>query len=568
MRGSHACVTVAELQGSVFCCWKSVLLLIPCWQCLSSLTSTFERRGTVSGQDGCHKHSGREEWVADALTPSIALTATGLVESTNKKNHAKGVRSLIHILKHNRGKPSLEALGNKAYLALCETLFQCLRDERSSFLRSKSQAPKNHTLLAHAATALRLVITSGVRTIKSSTVEIIIDTIIEVLPSRDGPTLKTLLRDLPRTLRLLLEYQPHVERLSLDCWNAAVDFCIDSLASTSMEAEVEASNSWNTNMSSRGRTPFDSTDASIARGSPRKPMARTKTVTDEFSHSTEDFTHCLLALVKATNAPMLDKAEAIMTALLHFLRRRTGRGSVAAAALAGVNAILARIALQSLELTKRTIKELLPLMKSMWSEHALRDEMLVTLTYTEAHISSLVADSEDTTTCSDLEALLETIYGDYRTRKETTAHQYLEEDHLCFRHLGNADPDTHPLNTLVFSMETEHMKSECLWATVSTIARFSSMLDKRKRRIACERESYGESVPKRARIDLLFDEYTRHIVESRSNAKRAALQVVAFSVQEGPVDEEKLQSLLEKLTSCISEDNVAHSVWAMVGLAA
>lgn len=499
---------------------------------------------------------------------TVLLTTAVLVQSSRAADRTNGLKDLIHILKHNRGKPSLEALGNKAYLALCETLFQCLRNERSSLLRSKSKTSKAQTNLVLSATALRLVIASGVRTIKSSTVEIIIDTIIEVLPSRDGPLTKPLLQDLPKTLRLLLEYQPHVERLSLECWDAVVDFCIDSLAGTSMDAEVEAPNSWSTNVSSRGRTPFDSTDLSIVRGSPRQPMAKTKSITADFSYSTEDLVHCLLALVKATNAPMLDKAEAITTAFLYFLKRRTGRGSVAATALAGINAVLARTALQSLDLSKRVMTELLPLMRVMWSEQVLRDEILITLTYTEAHISGLVADVQDTTTCADLEALLETMYADYRTRKESTMHQYLEEDHLCFRHLGAADTDTHPLNTLVFSMETEHLKAEGLWATVYAIARFSSALDKRKRKLAQARAAVGQNVSKRARIDLLFDEYARHVAEPRSGAKRAALQVVAFSVQQGPIDEDKLQSLLERLTPCISDVNFAHSVWAMVALAA
>ena len=178
-------------------------------------------------------------------------------------------------------------------------------------------------------------------------------------------------------------------------------------------------------------------------------------------------------------------------------------------------------------------------------------------------MSSLIADIEDTTTCSDLEAVLDAMSTDYRTRKETTMQQYLEEDHLCFRHLGAADVNTHPLHTLVFSLDTEHVKSEGLWATVHAIARFSSMLDKRKRRMAPAREADGESVPKRARVDFLFDEYARHLAEPRSNAKRAALQVIAFMV-----DEDRLRTLIERLTSCISEENAANAAWAMVALTA
>lgn len=496
------------------------------------------------------------------------LTLVVLIQSSAIKTRTKGLKNLIHCLRHNRGKPGLEALGNKAYLALCETLFQCLRDERSALKLSKAKDPKSNSNLVLCATALRLVIASGVRTIKSSTVEVIIDTFIEVLPSKDNSHLRPILGDIPKTLRLLLEYQPHVERLSLKGWVATVDFCIGSLAGSSIEAEAQVSNSYSSIVSSRSRTPIDSVDASAARGSPREPVARTKSVTDEFSPSTEEHIHCLLALVRATNAPVLGKAEAIMTALLYFLKRRNGRGSVAAAALAGINAILARIALQKLDLSKRIIKELLPLMKFMWSEQGLREEILITLTYTEVHLTSLIADLEDTKTCVDLRALLEIMYADYRTRKETTMHQYLEEDHLCFRHLGAANANTHPLNTLVFSMETEHLRSEGLWATVHAIARFSSLLDRRRARIAHDREADGESASKRARIDLLFDEYLRHLTEPRSNAKRAALQVIAFSIQEGAVDKDTFQILTERLAPYMSDENANHSVWAMIALTA
>ncbi|KAF1947572.1 hypothetical protein EJ02DRAFT_429982 [Clathrospora elynae] len=495
-----------------------------------------------------------------------------LIQSSRVFERTAGLKDLVHILKHNRGKPSLEALGNKAYLALCETLFQCLRDERSSYIRkiSKSTAKtttKTPALLSLSASALRHVVASGVRTIKSSTVEIIIDTIIEVLPGKEA-LVKPLLEHLPKTLRSLLEYQPHVERLSKECWDAAVDFCIESLASFFTEAaEGEPQNSWSTNVSSRARTPQEFTEFTSSKASPRLPVIRTRSIPDEYTHATEDFIHCLHHLVKASNAPVLDRADAVLAALLQYLQRRTGRGSVAAAALAAINSVFARITLQSLELTKRTVQEMLPLMKSMWSEAILRDEIMISLMYTEAHISSLLADPDDQTTSPDLEALVETIYGDYRRRQETTAHQYLEEDHLCFQHLGRAGKDTHPLNTSAFSMKTEHQRFEGLWATVSTIARFSFMLDERRQTAVHDRSDGEESVSKRLRVSQLFPEYLRHVSEPRSNAKRAALQVVAFIVQEGPFNTEDLQLMMEKLTSYISDENPVHSIWAMIGLA-
>ncbi|KAF7570348.1 TEL1 Phosphatidylinositol kinase and protein kinase of the PI-3 kinase family [Pyrenophora tritici-repentis] len=489
-----------------------------------------------------------------------------LIQSPKAKERGSGLKDLVHILKHNRGKPSLEALSNKAYLALCETLFQCLRDEQANFLRNRHKAkPAPHLPLA--ASALRHVIASGVRTIKSSTVEVIIDTITEVLPGNNG-LIEPLLEDLPKTLRSVFEYQPHVERLSKDCWDAAVDLCIESLAELCSEpAEAEPQNSWSTSVSSRARTPLESTDFTSSRASPRPQVTRNRQASLQHAHAAEDFVHCLYYLVKASNAPLLDKADNVLTALLHYLQQRTGRGSVAAAAFAAINSVLARITLQSLDLTKRTVLELLPLMKSMWSEAVLRDEIMINLMYTEAHIASLLLDPDDETTSSSLEALVETMYSDYRRRQDTTAHQYLEEDHLCFRHLGPADQNTHPLNTCAFSMEMEHERYEGLWSTVSTIARFSFMLDERRRTIAHDRSDSEESFSKRIRVTQLFPEYLCHVSEPRSNAKRAALQVVTFMVQEGPFDEDVLQTMVEKLTSCISDENPVHSAWSMIGLA-
>lgn len=492
-----------------------------------------------------------------------------LVQSTLVKDRIAGLKDLVHILKHNRGKPSLEALGNKAYLALCETLFQCLRDERSHFLlHSGKVGPKRIPVILLSASALRLVIASGVRTIKGSTVEIIIDTIIDLLPGQDG-LIKPLVEDLPKTLRSLLDYQPHVERLSKECWDAAVDFCIDCLAGVSVDTEGEPPDSWSTHVSSRARTPLEPESADFASSwaSPRLPVARTKSVPEEVAQSTEDFVQCLYSLVKASNAPLLDKADSILAALQQYLLRRTGRGSAAVAALAAINSVLARISTQSLELTKRTVQDLLPLMKSMWSEPILRQEIMISLIYAEAHISALLTDADDGTFSAELGELIQTIYGEYRRRQETAPLQFLEEDYICFRHLGRADTDTHPLNTSAFSMETDHERYEALWATVSTIARFSFLLDKRQRQMTHDRSNLGRSVSKRLRVTSLFPDYLRHVLEPRSNAKRAALQVVAFMVQEGPMDRDDLQSMLERLTACIADENSVHSVWAMIGLA-
>lgn len=483
-----------------------------------------------------------------------------LISSTKVADRNAGLRSLIQILKHSRGKPSLDSLGSKGYQALCETLFQCMRDERSSLLRSRAKASRTAVLLPLCANALRHLISSGVRTIKTPTVEMIVDTIVELLPGRDGHLIKPLVEDLPKTLRALLEYQPHVEHLSKECWEATVDFCIEALANIFVEPAVEPHSSWSTAVSSRGPTPFESTD-----GARRDSSSRQKPVAQDLLRAAEDLVHCLQLLVKASNSPVLGKAEVVLRSMVCFLQQKGGRGK--AAALAAINSILPRITLHATQLTEQVVQELVPLMKVMWSELLLRDEIMITLIYTEAHIASMLLSPRDDSFSLELEALVEAVYSDYRRRQETTAHQYLEDDHLCFRAFGKARNDTHPLRTTAFSLRSDQARYEGLWATVATISRLSFLLDERNRNLAQNRRDEEESVSKRPRLNQHFQEYLRHVSEPRSNAKRAALQVVAFMAEEGRLDENDLQSLLEKLLPCISDENPAHSSWAMIGLA-
>lgn len=455
-----------------------------------------------------------------------------------------------------------------------------MRDERSSYYHSLAKAPKSvktHAeLLRLAANALRHVINSALRTIKTPTVELIVETIIELLPEKDGGFLEYLADDLPKALRALLEYQPHVERMSQDCWDDTVKFCIDSLSDIFSQPAEELQDSWDTTVSSRARTPFESTDGasrpslrgtdSAPRATPRGVSSWAKRYTDEQIHSAEDLVQCIYLLVKASNAPVPASADAILNALSAFLQRKTGRGSVAA--LAAINAILPRIILSKSQLSEHIIRELLPLLKSLWSDPAIRDEILITLIYIEAHLRHLVATDSDNVLVLDVEALVEAIYSDYRRRQETTAHQYLEEDYLCFRKVGGVGVNTHPQSTHTFSMDTENVRYESLWATVAIIARLSAVLDDRKRTLSHGQERNDGLATKRHRITYHFEEYLRHVSEPRSSAKRSALQVVAFMVQDVPLDEDQILAILNKLTIIISADNPVHSSWAMITLAA
>ena len=464
----------------------------------------------------------------------------------------------------------MESLNDKLYRGLCETLFACMRQEKNSWLQGKSKSAKAAANLPLSASALRQVIISGVRTFKTVTVESILEELSIVLPVEgNGSLVKPLLEEIPKALRTLLEHQPHIERLSVDTWNSTVDLCIDCLTRLFSESEVAAElPSRSTGRSfSRASTPLATFDGTALTAS-RDSTARSRQLQEGLVHTAEDFVACLQHLVHAPNAPVNAKADRILSILVDFLQRRAGKGN--SSPLAAINSVLARTSRHSVQLTKHTIKTLLPIIKSYWSNSLLRDELTITLIQTEAHIASILASKHEDNTAFDLENLVEAVYGEYRKRQETAVLQYLEDDHLSFRGLGRTNHGRHPLSTSAFSLGPGNHRCETLWVTVSLIARFSTMLDSRRRNQAQIRDDGDDDLPvKRLRTTQYYlQEYLRYVSEPRSNAKRAALQVLAFMVQDGPLDEDDLQQVLEKLTPYIADENSVHSTWAMIGLAA
>lgn len=489
------------------------------------------------------------------------------------RDRTNGLKELINILRYNAGKPVVEAISNKAYLALCDTLFDCMRVERDTLLRSKAKTPKGSGNLALGAQALRSVVNTGVRTFKSATVEHIIGTITALLPGRDNTLLEPLRGHLPKAMKSLLEYQPHVERLSQESWDGTVEFCLDTLAALFAEPDAEPYESFSTSMSrgerSRTRTPFDSAAELNASTLGLREQAVRPSISESSSQVAEDLVHCLQLLTKASNAPVLGKAQPIIAMAVRILHRRAGRTHPAA--LATINNLLTRIKLHDIGLVKCTIQDLLPLMKSSWADNSIKEEILITLIHTEAHLASLLYEDHEDTPSSDLEFLVDALYNDYKRRKENVILQFLEDEHLCFRQIGDPTPNTHPLHTHTFSLEPGDVRSENLWTLVASIARFSYMLDHRKRFVpssGVDNDNGERASPKRLRTTYLFHDYLRHLSDPSSSAKRAALQVLAFMLQEGPLTEDDVQAAVEKLVPFVSGENSVQSSWAMIALTA
>jgi ataxia telangiectasia mutated family protein len=85
------------------------------------------------------------------------------------------------------------------------------------------------TRLAACGKALRITVTAGVKRIRAKTVKAVVDHILQALPTAEGPCYPGLALDYVKSLRVILEYQPHVEHFR-DLWQDVLDLCLSGVA--------------------------------------------------------------------------------------------------------------------------------------------------------------------------------------------------------------------------------------------------------------------------------------------------------------------------------------------------
>ena len=130
-------------------------------------------------------------------------------------------------------------------------------------------------------------------------------------------------------------------------------------------------------------------------------------------------------------------------------------------ALAAVNSIVARSSHTSIELTRQAIRDLLPIVASLWvfkSSH-LRDEILSFLIFTRSYVSDMVRKGKDTGIRASVRDLLDVLQADYSKRPER---EQLRLEDIRLRHnrtmTGKAPPELH-----MFRPRHGNTNSESRW---------------------------------------------------------------------------------------------------------
>jgi ataxia telangiectasia mutated family protein len=461
----------------------------------------------------------------------------------------------------------LESLKDKTWHNIYEALFQCATIERSAYLKTNhSQRIRSVAMVGRLSTCakvLRITVTAGLRTIRAKTVKALIEHIIDTLPTADGAYCEGLNLDYVKCLRILSEYQPHVEHLR-DSWNAVVDFCLDGIAQLQDRSQDGGLAPPNSNATSSGRAPNGSMSLS-RRSRAGTPMATSRNqISAVFRREVDDLIACIRHLTRATNVPLVPKAGAILDALVQYLKGSETIRMGHYDAFASINIILSRISHHSIDTTRTIVLDLYPVIKDLWptKTSGLKDEMLMTLILTKTHVSALLQHSGEATFKEDLENLLETLQSDYSKRLER---DQLQVDDLEM--LWQSQSENPLLETAAFCLRRGNIGAESQWTTVYFISLYSHLLDANKRESQSlhSRHDDDKSV-KRPRVSYLYQDYLRQATMGSIPSQICALQALAFLPHFSVFTEEQLSEYIESLSTIITESNGGVSSWAMLAL--
>ncbi|KAI9879869.1 MAG: Serine/threonine-protein kinase tel1 [Pleopsidium flavum] len=491
------------------------------------------------------------------------------VRSDKIKERIEGLADLKHILTQNRRSSQIEVLTDKGYHKIFEALFRLATNEKSVYVKAPRATTKSQSgsRLSSCAAVLRIAVEVGVRKLKPRTVKALVDHITQTLPTVNEGYCDPLSSDYVKSLRTIVDYQPHVEHLHKEEWCDLVDFCNEGTMLAEGSTGSSSSSPYGSQYilsGTRGRSgKLAGTSAKI-----RGDSGTQDSVNGLTKINAEELVLCLYQLTSAPNASILEKAQSILITLIDLLQSAATVGRAHQAAFATMNRILARIATNDVLLTQQTVKEVIPLIRRLWpaKSTSLRDEMLITLVYARSYILNLSKAEDGESFGAELEGLFEAVQSEYSKRAER---DQLQLDDLAFLTRSRAEYKPVPLSIAGVHLRMGTTKYEQSWVIPQTIGFLVSVLAAYQT-MRPENDSVADvedSRRKRRRMVQQLDDLLRQAKNSHLTGRLCAIQVIPFVLDQTATTMEEMSRILDCLLSCISDENGTIASWAMLGIA-
>ena len=374
-----------------------------------------------------------------------------------------------------------------------DDLFQVISDEKKSFNRDSSKITKASAAvrLGQGAAALRAVIAATVGFITKKQAGAVISHVLQVLPSRETGYLVPVELDYLKVLRIILEYQAHVEHFTKtakkDQWRDVLDFCLQGLESERSSNSIPAS-------------------------SDRHRRGAISPVGNELLGS-------LKALTSASNAPLLQFGPEILHIVLPLLVDVTTQSNISisegfGSALAVLQSTFSCLALSQSSLVHSVLPDVLTILARLLTTaskiQAVREEVLAILLVLKPQLASMAFRSTRSSIATQVSSLASTLLNDYINDVPSNKQRLdLDTIDLTLHH-------RHPLNLMpmqqpVFTLGTSTEEMESHWIQLHLTAFLQSWLD-----VDNDASQVSDSSQAEAGITMMKDD-----VDDRS-LKRAA----------------------------------------------
>ncbi|KAL2017023.1 hypothetical protein VTK56DRAFT_2667 [Thermocarpiscus australiensis] len=483
--------------------------------------------------------------------------------ATTRKDAVENLLAYFKAVDNGSQSQRQNPFDDKSYHSLYEALFRCALLEKESYFGSKKSGKPSATASASArlekcAEALRMTVRHGATRIKRKTAKAIIDHITQVLPGPDDNYVAPLLKDYVKALSTFLDIPSNVENLaafSAGSWETCLEFCVDAL-SRYLETGDRDSGSFSRASPAPGTT---ARSGSVATSQGSGQIGGQMAV---------EFLSCLNSLMAAPNAPVGRKADKASNMVLQILQLRQMKiGELQKVAFSTFNIIFRHIQADDVSLSKRLVRDLIPLLSHWWQPRALsrdamlnsiRDEMLKTIYGTRLYLESLLRETADESFFQDVEELLDALWSDYSRREERAR---LQLDDITFT--GMRLPPDHP-HTAVFSLRPYNQAGEQNWALMENIAILEAAYSR-----YCQREHSQEhpddGQPRKRRRMAGSPNRIHQKIQSLDPAVRlSALQLIPFLAKQKQPSLEDIVESITDLSKCVTAKEGTVASWAML----
>ena len=475
---------------------------------------------------------------------------------------------------------NLDALSDKAYHKIYETVFKIALEEKAKVFTTKKGAkqgaiPGTSTArIAACADAFRTVVKAGASKLKARTVEAIVDHITQTLPKADGQYFRPLAQDYLRALCSLFEHQANVERLKPITWTETVAFCLQGINQYVDDNEAEPSGLAHSFSGLGG----SHASGSLAKSSMGNGHSQSRSGGSVSRQNVEDLLNTLLSLASAPNAPLLEKASEIVESVFRLLR---SQGSAVSAVyqltFSILNTVLSFCREDRSSLLREVGQKAVPIICRFWQGktsakdemlNSVRDEMLILLFTVQLHLEQSLIDDATTDLLSNLTSLVDVMRAEYVRRSDR---DQLQLEDLDITDLGSTASDVTPFRLAIFRLRPHNIRTERNWANLQIIGlleRLVSMGGRQKRLAVTAIEDDSDKHPrKRQRIAPSSDRLLDPIRDENESTRLAGLQILPFVLHGCQLPALVLEELLAQLSVCASDKRGHIASWTLLAIA-